>query len=78
MRIHLDVLDAVVISIPHPKCSEVPKEFVMRQSNSNVTELDIQEFVSKQIIKYKQLTGGVQFIDSVPTIASGKLMHRES
>ena len=77
LREHPDILDAVVIGIPHPKCGEVPKAFVLRRTNANVTEPDIQEFVAKQVIKYKQLTGGVQFIDNIPKTPTGKVLRRE-
>lgn len=73
----MDVLDAVVVGIPHSKCGEVPKAFVMRRSGSNISELDVQEFVAKQVIRYKQLTGGVQFIDSIPKTPTGKVLRRE-
>lgn len=77
LREHPDVLDAVVIGIPHPKAGEVPKAFVVRRHNSKTTETDIQEFVAKQVIKYKQLTGGVQFIESIPKTSTGKILRRE-
>lgn len=77
LREHPDVLDAVVIGIKHPKCGEVPKAFVVRRSDSKTTEEDIQEFVAKQVIKYKHLTGGVQFVEQIPKTATGKILRRE-
>lgn len=77
LRTNPDILDAVVIGIPHYQCGEVPKAFVVRRSESNITEQDIQQFVAKQVIKYKQLTGGVQFVDQIPKTATGKILRRE-
>lgn len=77
LREHPAILDAVVIGIPDRQCGERPKAFVMRRPNSNVTEQDIQEFIAKQVIKYKRLTGGVQFIDSIPKTPTGKVLRRE-
>lgn len=77
LRQHPDVLDAVVIGIPHRKYGEVPKAFVVRRSNSKVTEESIQEFVAKQVIKYKQITGGVEFVEQIPKTATGKILRRE-
>lgn len=77
IREHPDVLDAVVIGISHPKTGEVPKAFVVRRPQSNVTEEEIQEFVATQVIKYKQLTGGVQFVEQIPKTATGKILRRE-
>lgn len=77
LREHPDVLDAVVIGIKHPKCGEVPKAFVVRRPNARLTENDLQQFVAKQVIKYKQLTGGVQFVEQIPKTATGKILRRE-
>lgn len=77
LRQHPDVLDAVVIGVPNQKTGEVPKAFVVRRNEAKATECDIQQFVAKQVIKYKQLTGGVQFIDSIPKTSTGKILRRE-
>lgn len=77
LRTHSDVLEAVVVGIPHPKCGEVPKAFVVRKPNSNVNENDIKYYVAQQVSKYKELTGGVQFVDSIPKTPSGKILRRE-
>lgn len=76
LREHKDVLDAVVIGVPHEKCGEVPKAFVVRRSNSTASETDIQQFVAKQVIRYKHLDS-VQFVDSIPKTATGKILRRE-
>lgn len=77
LREHPAILDAVVIGIPHSKCGEVPKAFVIRRPESNLSEVDVQLFVAKQVIKYKQLTGGIQFVDHIPKSATGKVLRRE-
>lgn len=77
LRKHNDVLDAVVVGISHPKYGEIPKAFVIRQSESQVTEKDIQDFVAKQVVKYKRLSGGVQFVDFIPKTLTGKVLRRE-
>ena len=77
MREHPDILDAAVVGIKNAKCGEVPKAFVVRRKESNMTEKDVQQFVAKQVIKYKQLTGGVQFVDQIPKTATGKILRRE-
>lgn len=77
LREHPDVLDAVVIGIKNDKCGEIPKAFVVKRAESKVTAEQIQQFVAKQVIKYKQLTGGVQFVDQIPKTATGKILRRE-
>lgn len=66
LRDHPDVLEAVVVGVPHPICGELPRAFVVKRPGSTVTEDEIKAFVAKQVIKYKQLTGGVDFIDGKP------------
>ena len=66
-----------MIGVSHPKCGEVPKAFVVRRPDSNLTEKDVQQFVAERVIKYKQLTGGVQFVDQIPKTATGKILRRE-
>lgn len=77
LRDHPDILDAAVIGVEHPKCGEVPRAFVIRRTGSKTSEEEIKEFVAKQVIKYKQLTGGVQFVDQIPKTATGKILRRE-
>lgn len=77
LREHPDVIEAVVIGVPHEKCGEVPKAFIVRRPHSQTTEQNIQQFVASKVIKYKQLTGGVVFVDSIPKTATGKILRRE-
>lgn len=77
IRDHPDILDAVVVGVPYAKTGEVPRAFVVRKPNSNITGEQIQEFVAKQVIKYKHLTGGVYFVDSIPKTPTGKILRRE-
>lgn len=77
LRDHPDILDAAVIGIKHPKCGEVPRAFIVRRPKSNISEEEVQQFVAKQVIKYKQLTGGVQFVDQIPKTPTGKILRRE-
>lgn len=77
LREHKDVLDAVVIGIPHEKCGEIPKAFVVRRPKASTTEKELEEFVAERVIRYKQITGGVNFVDSIPKTATGKILRRE-
>lgn len=77
LRNHPDILDAVVVGIPHEKCGEVPRAFVVRKPQSNVGTEEIEKFVAKQVSKYKHISGGVHFVDTIPKTASGKILRRE-
>ncbi|XP_050547919.1 uncharacterized protein LOC126909526 [Daktulosphaira vitifoliae] len=77
LRTHPSITDAAVVGIPHPKTGEVPLAFVVVDPDaaSPSTE-EVQNFVSKQVSPYKQITGGVKFVDSLPKSAAGKILRR--
>lgn len=77
LRNHPDVNEAAVVGIPHPKCGEVPKAFIVRRPGSKTTEAEIQDYVAKQVSKHKHLTGGIVFIEHIPKTSSGKILRRE-
>lgn len=77
LRSHPDVADAAVVGIPHPRNGEAPRAFIVKRTGSDVSELEIQKFIADQVVNYKQLTGGVQFLDSIPKNATGKILRRE-
>lgn len=77
LREHPKVLEAGVVGIPHPQYGEVPRAFVVPKPNSGVTEKELQDFVAKKVSSYKKLDGGVQFMESIPKNASGKILRRE-
>lgn len=77
LRSHPDILDAVVVGIRDEKCGEIPRAFVVRRSQSTINSKELEQFVSNQVSKHKQLTGGINFIESIPKTASGKILRRE-
>lgn len=70
---HID--DAAVIGIPDKRCGEVPLAFVVKAS-PELTEEEVKKFVEERVSSYKQLAGGVIFIDKVPKSPSGKILRR--
>ncbi|KAF4447332.1 putative phenylacetyl-CoA ligase [Fusarium austroafricanum] len=78
---HEHVFDCAVIQVPDERSGEVPKAFVVRSSSAESMD---QEKVANDIMKhvvdnkasYKQLRGGVEFLDVIPKSPSGKILRR--
>lgn len=77
LRCHPDIVDAVVVGIPHATYGEVPRAFVVKRQGANTSEDNVKQFVAAQVAKYKKLTGGVYFVESIPKTATGKILRRE-
>lgn len=78
---HPSIADCAVISLPDTNgtAGELPKAYVVLKNASEKSEKmvkDIQAFVAGKVAHYKRLTGGVEFVDSVPKSASGKILRR--
>lgn len=72
-----DVADAAAVGIVvHGE--ELPRAYVVLQpwAKGKVTEDDIKKFVASKVSRHKRLEGGVQFIDEVPKLASGKIVRK--
>ena len=77
MRTIPDVADVAVIGIPHERFGEAPRAYVVKSSNSKITEDEIIKFVAENAAPYKQLVGGVEFIEAIPKSNSGKILRKE-
>ncbi|KAK5649624.1 hypothetical protein RI129_000653 [Pyrocoelia pectoralis] len=77
IRDHPDVDDIAVVGVPHSILGEAPKAFVVRKRDSNVTPRSIENYVKERVVNYKQLVGGVSFIDSIPRSPSGKILRNQ-
>ncbi|ORX85161.1 acetyl-CoA synthetase-like protein [Basidiobolus meristosporus CBS 931.73] len=77
---HPAVVDVAVIPLNKPEeATEVPLAYVVVRENvpeSAEVAKDIMRFVSKNVVSYKKLRGGVRFIKSIPKNSSGKILRR--
>lgn len=78
---HPLIVDAAVIGINHPeeKDVELPRAYVVRRPGCDKAELDerkVKEWCAGKLARYKELTGGVLFVDAIPKNASGKILKR--
>jgi len=51
------VEEAAVIGIPHARCGEVPKAFVIPKKDKKPTEDEIKNFMKEKVSDFKQLKG---------------------
>ena len=73
---HPDVSDVAVVGVPDEKWGEAIKAFVVLKPGANQDEKAIIDFSRTQIAAYK-CPKTVDFIDTLPRNASGKVLRRE-
>ncbi|KAI9736311.1 MAG: hypothetical protein M1834_001197 [Cirrosporium novae-zelandiae] len=75
---HPEVIDAAVIGVKFPgDDSERPRAYVVtKNKDTRPTEDELKKFASSKLARYKNLTGGVRFVDIIPKNASGKILKK--
>ncbi|XP_057545522.1 4-coumarate--CoA ligase 1-like isoform X1 [Amaranthus tricolor] len=73
---HPSIHDAAVVAMQDETAGEVPVAFVVRSNGSQITEDDVKQYVSKQVVFYKRINR-VFFVDSIPKLPSGKILRKE-
>ncbi|WP_406508082.1 4-coumarate--CoA ligase family protein [Streptomyces sp. NBC_00212] len=74
---HPAIADAAVIGVYDADGNEVPKAFVVRQPGAPDLGADeLMAYVAERVAPYKKIRR-VEFVESVPRAASGKILRRE-
>ncbi|KAL4273639.1 hypothetical protein GQ457_13G007920 [Hibiscus cannabinus] len=73
---HPQISDAAVIPIPDDEVGQYPMAYVVRKNESNISETEVMDFISKQVAAYKRIRK-VAFLSSIPKNPSGKILRRE-
>lgn len=74
---HPQILEAAVVGIPIEGGSEVPRAYVVLRQIGALSEEEVKNFVKGKLAGYKELRGGVRFVDELPKNAVGKILRRE-
>eukprot|EP00127_Corallochytrium_limacisporum_P005078 Clim_evm33s198 gene=Clim_evmTU33s198 len=73
---HPMIADAAVIGKPAGDDGELPTAYVVKKTGMEVSEDEVKKYIADQNAHYKQLRGGVRFVDAIPKSASGKILRR--
>jgi len=66
-----------VVGIPDKIATNLPAAVVVKRPEfEELTEINIMDFVAEKLPEYKQLHGGVYFVDELPMTPSGKILKR--
>lgn len=76
---HPQIREAAVVGVPAPEdpTTDLPRAYVVAVDRAKVSEEEVMEFVKARVAPYKQLRGGVVFVDEIPKNAIGKFLRRE-
>ncbi|WP_032401849.1 4-coumarate--CoA ligase family protein [Rhodococcoides fascians] len=73
---HEEIADAAVIGVLDDEGEEIPKAFVVRQQGATIDEDGIIAFVAERVSPHKKVRR-VEFIDTVPKSAAGKILRKD-
>jgi len=72
---HPAVQMAVVIGLPNARSGEVPKAYIQKRPDMDVTGLEILRFCKNRLAHYK-VPRKIEFVDNLPVSGVGKVLRR--
>jgi 4-coumarate--CoA ligase len=73
---HPLIADAAVIGV-QGNDTELPRAYVVAVDRARIDEGQVKKWVKERVAEYKQLRGGVVFVDAIPKNASGKILKKD-
>ncbi|KAG9185492.1 hypothetical protein G6011_08036 [Alternaria panax] len=75
---HPGILDAAVIGVQTDDgTNEVPRAYVVVGDGGKTSKEDVMGYVKERVAGYKQLRGGVFFLDEIPKSPAGKILRKD-
>ncbi|KXT04727.1 hypothetical protein AC578_9675 [Pseudocercospora eumusae] len=76
---HPKIREAAVVGVPAPDDpgTDWPRAYAVLVEGEKASEDEVKDFVKQRLAPYKQLRGGVVFVDEIPKNAIGKFLRRE-
>ena len=62
---------------PEDPGTDWPRAYVVANDLTKISEEEVKKFIADRLAQYKQLRGGVMFVDEIPKNAIGKFLRRE-
>lgn len=72
-----DVAEVCVFGIPHEFKFNIAGALVIKKSEGQITEKDVERHVAKKAPEYMHLEGGAYFVDGFPLTSTGKIIRRK-
>ncbi|XP_042388974.1 4-coumarate-CoA ligase 1-like [Zingiber officinale] len=73
---HPNISDAAVVPMKDEAAGEVPVAFVVRSNGSKITQDEIKQYISRQVVFYKRINK-VFFTEVIPKAPSGKILRKD-
>ena len=67
--------DVGVIGVRSEREGELPKAYIVR--DETLKEEEVHNYMKSQVADHKQLAGGIEWIETIPKSASGKILRKE-
>ena len=78
---HPRIREGAVVGVPAPgdPGTDLPRAYVVitSEGDSEISEKEVKKWIADRLAPYKQLRGGVVFVDEIPKNAIGKFLRRE-
>ena len=72
------VAEVGVVGMPVDRASgEAPRAFVVLTPGSQLSLKTIKDFVESKVAPHRKLAGGLEYVDTIPSSPSGKIMRQK-